>query len=124
MFVNSVDSKNKNNLLAIVWFDAIGRNIFLESENRKKIRVFEFLNPFEYTLPILVSNFNLIFYDEIECSGEFPNKYVKFCYDYIDDYDDVTFPELDFDAFRQLYYMRDRDRRNPRQRKKKSRKTI
>jgi len=117
MYVNSIDSKKKNNLLAIVWFDHPGRKIFLESVHRQRVRVFEFLNPFEYTLPILISNFNILFYYELECVGEFPNKYVRFSFEFGEYYDHVSFPELDLDKFEHLYYMRDRDRRNPRRRK-------
>ena len=52
MFCNSVDSKFKNNILAIVWFSDKGRSVFLESKDPISICFTHFYIELEHTVPL------------------------------------------------------------------------
>ena len=84
--------------------------------------VYEFKHPFDYSLPIFVSNWNILFHYESDFVGDFPNKYTRFCFEFGEYYDHVTFPTIDLEEFEHLFYMRDRDRRC--QSKKRNRKSF
>ena len=60
MSVTSVDNRKKYNLLIFVWFEK-GRKEYFDDLIKKNFKVSFFLNPFEFCLPILVTNLIILF---------------------------------------------------------------
>jgi hypothetical protein len=115
--VTSVDSKIKYNILSFVWFETGQKKEFHDDLIKKNFKIKTFLNPFEFTLPILVSNLISLFGPDLYWSWseevKLPHKYIQACLNW--EYDIIApFPTLDLDDFAHLYFLRN---------KKKSRKT-
>jgi len=108
----STDTKNKLNILIFVWFDSVGKKEFFNSNRREEFKIFYFENPFPFSLPIFITNFNILLGETIEFVGEYPSRYMWYVYEFYEEYRNEPFETIDIDRFPHLYILRDKKKKN------------
>ena len=84
-----------------------------EKQERQFTIIFYLKNPFQFCLPIFITNFVIILWETIEYVGDvFPSKYIERVYEDFENYHNVPFGTTDLNMFPHLYFLREKKLKN------------